>query len=213
MDTPRCLVFFLVLIWLIEGNYTRRSGFTRMISTPYRFLCVTLHSGSVYHLYEEPTCESFLRINRLTPLRVGSSAHNTVSVAASSRLRSHRTLSQPLSGIRVIVKDIFDIEGIRTSLGSRDHLRLYPPASQTALAIQLLVDSGCQVLSLSKMCSTVLKQEPTQSIEFLAPFNPRADGWQSPSGGSSGQACAIAQYDWLDIAIASDCECIPTRTW
>lgn len=105
-----------------------------------------------------------------------------------------------------MVKDIFDIEGIRTSVGSRDYLRLYPPAHTTAPAIQALIDLGCDLIGLSKMGSMVLKQEPTQAVEFLAPFNPRADGWQSPSGGSSGQASAIAQYDWLDIAVASDCE-------
>jgi hypothetical protein len=150
--------------------------------------------------------------SRLVPLRVAGSAHNTISVAVPSRLRFNRTPSLPLAGVRITVKDIFDLEGIRTSLGSRDHLRLYPPASQTALAVQSLIESGCELTSLSKMCSMVLKQEPTQSIEFLAPMNPRADGWQSPSGGSSGQASAIAQYDWLDIAIASDCTYVPSSS-
>ena len=48
------------------------------------------------------------------------------------------------------------------------------------------------------------KTEPTQTIDHLAPFNPRADGFQSPSGGSSGQPSAVATYDWLDIAVGSD---------
>jgi hypothetical protein len=153
-----------------------------------------------------------LRTDRITPLRIGGSARNTVVVAVPTRLRYDRSRPLPLSGVRIAVKDIFDMKDIRTSLGSRDYLRLYPPARQTAPAIQSLIDSGCELISLSKMCSTVLKQEPTQSIEFLAPFNPRADGWQSPSGGSSGQACAIAQYDWLDIAIASDCTYHPSSS-
>lgn len=48
--------------------------------------------------------------------------------------------------------------------------------------------------------------DPTQFIDFQAPFNPRGDGYQSPSGGSSGQPSAIAACEWLDIAISSDCE-------
>lgn len=145
-------------------------------------------------------------ICRLIPLRISSKRHNTTCVAVASRLRFKTTPAKPLYGTRIAVKDIFDIEGFRTSLGSREYLRLYPPAARTAPAMEALIKAGCQVLGLSQMCSTVLKQEPTQSIEFLAPFNPRADGWQSPSGGSSGQACAVAQYDWLDFAIASDCK-------
>lgn len=32
------------------------------------------------------------------------------------------------------------------------------------------------------------------------------DGYQSPGGGSSGSASAIAAYEWLDIAIGTDSE-------
>lgn len=52
----------------------------------------------------------------------------------------------------------------------------------------------------------VLKAPPTQCIDVSAPFNPRGDGYLSPSGGSSGQATAVAAYEWVDFAIGSDCE-------
>lgn len=45
-------------------------------------------------------------------------------------------------------------------------------------------------------------------IDYQAPWNPRADGYQSPGGSSSGSAAAIASYDWLDIAIGADSETI-----
>ena len=48
------------------------------------------------------------------------------------------------------------------------------------------------------------KEEPTEAIDFPAPFNPRGDGYQSPAGSSSGSASAIAAYDWLDFAIGTD---------
>ncbi|GAP82416.1 putative glutamyl-tRNA amidotransferase subunit A [Rosellinia necatrix] len=110
----------------------------------------------------------------------------------------------PLSDVRIAVKDIFDICGIRTSLGSRDYLRSGSPALKTSPAVQLLVDSGANIVGLTKICSMVLLQHPTQCIDFSAPFNPRGDGYQSPSGGSSGQAAAVSSYAWLDAAISSD---------
>ncbi|KAJ4357191.1 uncharacterized protein N0V89_001766 [Didymosphaeria variabile] len=47
-------------------------------------------------------------------------------------------------------------------------------------------------------------EHPTQSVDYEAPFNPRADGYQIPGGSSSGSASAIASYDWLDFSIATD---------
>lgn len=118
------------------------------------------------------------------------------------------TAKHPLSSLRITIKDIFALAPFCKSLGSRGYLATYPPASHTAPAIQALLDRGAQLVGLSHMCALVLSQEPTQSVDFPAPFNPRADGYQSPSGGSSGQASAVAAYEWLDVAIGSDCMCV-----
>ena len=40
--------------------------------------------------------------------------------------------------------------------------------------------------------------------DYLAPFNPRGDGYQSPSSSSSGSAVASAAYPWLDFTIGTD---------
>lgn len=42
-------------------------------------------------------------------------------------------------------------------------------------------------------------------VDYHCPFNPRADGYQSPSGSSAGSGAAEAAYEWLDYAIGSDC--------
>ena len=47
-------------------------------------------------------------------------------------------------------------------------------------------------------------EEPTEYIDYQAPWNPRADRYQSPGGSSTGSATAIAADDWLDIAIGTD---------
>jgi Asp-tRNA(Asn)/Glu-tRNA(Gln) amidotransferase A subunit family amidase len=42
------------------------------------------------------------------------------------------------------------------------------------------------------------------SFEEVTPFNPRGDGYQTPSSSSSGSAAAAAGYDWLDFTIGTD---------
>ena len=41
-------------------------------------------------------------------------------------------------------------------------------------------------------------------FDYLAPFNPRGDGYQKPSSSSTGSAVACAGYNWLDFAIGTD---------
>ncbi|KAL9047060.1 MAG: hypothetical protein Q9214_000267 [Letrouitia sp. 1 TL-2023] len=142
----------------------------------------------------------------VTLLQVQGLLH-TSAISVPSRLRAPNAgRDRPLRGLRVAVKEIFDVAGMKTGLGSRHYTELYPPATVTAPAVQRLIDAGAELIGITKMCSMVLKAPPTQCVDFSAPFNPRGDGYQSPSGGSSGQAAAIAAYSWLDFAIGSDCE-------
>lgn len=60
------------------------------------------------------------------------------------------------------------------------------------------------------MASFAATEEPVECVDFQAPWNPRADGYQSPAGSSSGSGAAIASYDWLDIAIGSDSKRYPS---
>lgn len=41
-------------------------------------------------------------------------------------------------------------------------------------------------------------------FDYLAPFNPRGDGYQKPSSSSTGSAVACAGYNWLDFSIGTD---------
>ena len=47
-----------------------------------------------------------------------------LSIAVPSRLRDTMTTARPLAGLRVAVKDIFQIKGIRTSLCNRAYYEL-----------------------------------------------------------------------------------------
>lgn len=105
------------------------------------------------------------------------------------------------------MKDIFQVQDVKTSVCNRAYLDLYPPASKTAKCITLLEGGGASVLGTTKLASFAATEEPVECIDFQAPWNPRGDGYQSPAGSSSGSGVAVAAYDWLDIAIGSDSKC------
>ena len=81
---------------------------------------------------------------------------------------------------------------------------MYPPANKTAACIERLIEAGAIIVGKTKLSSMVSTEEPTQGIDFQTAWNPRADGYQSPAGSSSGNGAAIGSYSWLDISIGSD---------
>ena len=129
----------------------------------------------------------------------------TKDVAVPSRLYSTPTREQPLAGLRVGVKDIFHLKGLRTGGGSRSYYFLYGPQNVTAPSIQRLIDLGAVVVGKTGTVQFSTGDRPTADwVDFHCSFNPRGDGYQSPSGSSSGSGAAIASYEWLDLAVGSD---------
>ncbi|GAB1213250.1 hypothetical protein ATERTT37_002399 [Aspergillus terreus] len=45
-------------------------------------------------------------------------------------------------------------------------------------------------------------------VDYHAPFNPRADGYQTTSGSSCGSAAAVASYGWLDFTLGTDTDTV-----
>ncbi|KAL9597860.1 MAG: hypothetical protein Q9219_004881 [cf. Caloplaca sp. 3 TL-2023] len=84
------------------------------------------------------------------------------------------------------------------------YLELLSPASSTAPSIIDIVGGGAIVLGKTKLGSFLSREEPTESVDYQAPWNPRADGYQTAGGSSSGSAAAVAAYDWIDIGIDTD---------
>ncbi|KAH6990979.1 amidase signature domain-containing protein [Ilyonectria sp. MPI-CAGE-AT-0026] len=78
------------------------------------------------------------------------------------------------------------------------------PAPFTANIVQSLVASGAHILGLTKLSSMIAREEPMDAVDYLTAFNPRADGYQSPAGSSSGSAAAVAAYDWVDCGVSTD---------
>lgn len=103
-----------------------------------------------------------------------------------------------------MIKDNIDLEGIRTSVGNRAFYNTFPPREKSADCVQKLVDQGAVIVGKTKLNSFGNWEEPMEYTDYQAPWNPRADGYQSPGGSSSGSAAAIVAYDCLDIALGTD---------
>lgn len=128
-------------------------------------------------------------------------------VVVPSRLYSPATEHKPLAGKRISVKDNFKVAGVKTTQNNRAWLSLYGPERETASVIQDLISLGAVIVGKTKMCAFASSEEATdQWIDFHAPFNPRADGYQTPSGSTTGGGASLATYDWLDFSIGTDSE-------
>lgn len=127
-----------------------------------------------------------------------------LAIAVPSRLYYTKTATKPLNGVRLGVKDIFDIKGIRTSNGNRAWYHFYSPANATATAVQRLIDAGAVVVGKMYTSQFAMDNTAPQSIDYQKPFNPRGDGYQDPLGSSGGPAAGEASYPWLDITLGSD---------
>lgn len=110
----------------------------------------------------------------------------------------------PLKGLKFAVKDTIDIAGLETGNGSQCYRAMYPPRDETAACVKRLTDAGAVLLGKLRCCQFGDGQDPLERLEEATPTNPRGDGFQKPSGSSSGSAAACASYDWLDFTVGTD---------
>ncbi|PNP47805.1 hypothetical protein THARTR1_10490 [Trichoderma harzianum] len=139
----------------------------------------------------------------LEALMIRGQGNHALTFALPSRIKS-KFQSLPLAGLRILIKDNIHLKGIKTSVGNRAFYDTYPPRQKSAQCIQELVDKGAFIAGKTKLSSFGNWEEPTEYTDYQAPWNPRADGYQSPGGSSSGSASAIVAYGWLDIALGTD---------
>jgi len=118
--------------------------------------------------------------------------------------RAPENLQHSPKRLRVVVKDLFRIKGLKTSLNNRAYYDLSTPADSTSAVIELLARDGAHILGMTKLSHMIAREEPLDAVDFHTAFNPRGDGYQSPAGSSSGSAAAVAAYDWIDCGIGTD---------
>ena len=164
----------------------------------------------VYRLYEDfagAFTESLLQTpsGEFTFLSAQIPSSASLTVGVPSRLYYTKTISKPLAGIRLGIKDIFQLAGVKNSDGNRAYYSLYPAAKSTGPAVQNLIDAGAIIVGHQKASQFANGEEATADwVDYHSPFNPRGDGYQDPSSSSSGAGASIASYPWLDLALGSD---------
>jgi len=138
-------------------------------------------------------------------LSASVSGVQSVTIGVPSKLYYTKTAAKPLAGVRVGIKDIYDIAGVKTSCGNRAYFDLYPARSKTATAVQNLIDAGAVIVGKMKTSQFANGESATSDwVDYHCPFNPRGDGYQDPSSSSSGPGAGIAAYEWLDLTLGSD---------
>ncbi|CAG8176305.1 unnamed protein product [Penicillium salamii] len=136
---------------------------------------------------------------------------SSLAVAVPSRLYHKPTPEKPFAGTRIGVKDIMDLSGLRTGASSRAYTELHGPRTENAEVIQKILELGFIVVGKLKTSQFADSEWPTcDYVDYHAPFNPRADGYQTTSGSSCGSAAAVASYEWLDFALGTDSKCYNT---
>ena len=114
----------------------------------------------------------------------------------------HGLAPLPLDGLRLAVKDVFDVKGARTGGGNPRWLETQPIAGRTAIAVRTLLVNG------ATWVGKTVTDELTYSlaginVHYGTPVNPACPD-RLPGGSSSGSAVCVAAGD-ADIALGTDC--------
>jgi amidase len=106
-----------------------------------------------------------------------------------------------LSGLRLAVKDLFDIAGVPTTCGNPDWGASHPVPVATAPIVAALLGAGASVVGKTRTVELAFGLTG-ENIWHGTPLNPRAPD-RFPGGSSCGSAAAVAA-GLADIALGSD---------
>ncbi|KAJ2978116.1 hypothetical protein NUW58_g7596 [Xylaria curta] len=135
----------------------------------------------------------------------GEQYPSTLSVAVPSRLYHTKTKERPYAGLRLAVKDIIDLKGLKTGASSRAYTELYPVKVANSETVQRLIELGFVIVGKLKTTQFADSEWPTCDwIDYHGPFNPHGDGYLATSGSSAGSASGISSYTWLDFSLGTD---------
>lgn len=141
-------------------------------------------------------CDDQAIFTRLTAERARAEAH-----AATQRLRENRPASV-LDGVPIVWKDLFDLEGITTTAGSRV-LESNPPAKSDATVVSRLKAAGMVCVGSANMTEFAYSGIGLNP-HYGTPRNPHGRGSaRVPGGSSSGSAVAVAR-GLAPVAIGTD---------
>ena len=143
--------------------------------------------------------------NTFAPIPAAVAGIQSPAVGVPSRLYFTSSSEKPLAGVRLGVKDIFDVAGVKTGDGNRAIYGIYPEKTVNAVPVQQLLDAGAVLVGKMKTSQFANGESATEDwIDYHSPFNPRGDGYNDPSSSSSGPGAGAASYPWLDLTLGSD---------
>ena len=125
-------------------------------------------------------------------------------IPVPSRLHIFSTPNLPLSGTRFGLKDIYDAKGLPTAAGSLAYLQTHEIPTETAPSIEKLLQLGAVMVGKTRTSQFAHGAHPWEFRDVSYSWNPRGDGHLTASASSSGSACAIAAYEWLEFTVGSD---------
>lgn len=96
----------------------------------------------------------------------------------------------PLTGIRVAIKDLFDVAGTVTGAGNPQWAAARDPALTDAAAVAGLAEAGAELFAKAATDEFAYSLDGT-NVHFGTPLNTRAPA-RMPGGSSSGPAAAVA---------------------
>ncbi|RRR99211.1 amidase [Glycomyces terrestris] len=107
----------------------------------------------------------------------------------------------PLAGLRLAVKDLFDLAGTPTGAGNPRWLETHAPAEADAEAVARLRAAGARVVGKT-VTDELAWSLNGSNVHYGVPENPAAPG-RVPGGSSSGSASAVA-LGLADIGLGTD---------
>lgn len=110
-------------------------------------------------------------------------------------------LTGPLAGLRLAVKDLFDVAGMPTGAGNPRWLETHGTADADAEAVALLREAGASLVGKTITDELAWSLNGTNA-HYGTPENPAAPG-RTPGGSSSGSASAVA-LGLADIGLGTD---------
>ncbi|KAF2113157.1 hypothetical protein BDV96DRAFT_648131 [Lophiotrema nucula] len=126
----------------------------------------------------------------------------TPGIIVPSKISSAISMEEvgPLAGLRF--KDIFHVQGLKTSGGSRAYYQVYGPQNYTTDIVKKSLAGGAQLVGKTRTIAFALGAPNNgQEIDYSDPWNSRGDGYQTTGGSSTGSGSAATAYDWIDFTI------------
>ncbi|KAH8129887.1 amidase signature domain-containing protein [Trichoderma asperelloides] len=175
-----------------------------------------LHYGQLYQAYRlyPDTADAFIvatvpddsdSFRSLDASAYGEQYPSVLTVAVPSRLYYAKSKAKPYAGLRIAIKDIIDLKGLKTGASSRAYTDLYPAKEESAETVKRLINLGFVIVGKLKTTQFADSEWPTSDwVDYHGPWNPHGDGYLTPSGSSAGSASAVSTYTWLDLSLGTD---------